>query len=339
LNPPYIVGVTIDDGYYYCSEVLVPNNNDKTIEDTIKDKIHEIMDNLGYGEIDTFNVTYSGENKSSDVNIFQLEYNETKGEYSGVICNWGERDYNIKVFYSCEKIEDWSTNNGKPYLKYYDFYAGESVESSMDDYGMWIHDEETELNTFDKVLTVQQYAYDYDNDNNSNTEAVKMRREYLIFEKDEFKHLSPIDEIKLKRSLIHGYSIHEDRYGSNIKVGVKNGTPPYNETIKGNVEEGRVYDIFLGDWGDTSLSNILLPTESWMTDYGTEFNGIVETKYTKKKEYEYNVLDGDEFSAIYGKTMSNKVYIWNEVDEVYELIKDGSKLEYGVIPQSAAESK
>ena len=294
---PYIVGMVIDDGYFYRSTCLY-NSESEDDKKNINKKIKELLKEEGYIELEDYNLKYD---KETVHEVFDLTYDD-QGYYSGHINHWGENKYNIRIIYSCETLTDKQGNLKKalPIFKVYEIIDAFILESTMRLYEFWIHDEKNNLSQIDDALTIEGYEKDKFGKNNK----------IIINVKELEKKLNnPLREWTIKKEIVYNKSIHE-MSGHTISVGTVNGTAPYTETIEGDVEETKESRIFVREGeeedvrkGIITLSNIMLPTESWMIDYKNEFNDIVEFELQsteKKQNYVYSVKDGDGFPALFG---------------------------------------
>jgi hypothetical protein len=294
-DKPYIIGMVIDDGYYYKMTCLYDTKSDDDIK-KINKKIKELMDDEGYVEIENYELTY--DNIINPITeIFNLYYYES-GYYAGSINHWGENKYNVRIVYSCEKITD---DHGKlktalPIFSLYELVDAMTLESAMELYEFWIHEEKNNLSQLDDVLLIEG--------NNKNN---KIR---VDFENLESKLNNPLREWTLKKEMLYSKSVYSGS-GHTTSVGVVNGTIPYTETINGSIEEMKDGLLYVREGtpedvkkGKITLNNIMLPTEPWLNDYNDEFKEvcIFETVKFEKQPYLYSVTDSDGFPALFGGT-------------------------------------
>lgn len=278
---PYIVGISIDDGFYYSFKNLSGVN-------LISKNIKNLFYKEGYVFLEKYELKV---NNRVITDVFEdVKKDNVSNVFRGSIHHWGENKYNIRIIYSCKPI------NTFPYevdLKLYEIIDGRTIQSSHNLYEFWMYDEENNFSQIDDALVIEE-------------NTVKIKPENI----EELN--MPLREWMIKKTIISDESIYSLN-SNNISLGVTNYVSPYVEEIDGDIER-RVDSKILILRGDKdnerrerpTLSNIIIPTKAWMIPYKDEFDGLAELSELpddnkEKQDYIYKVKDGNGFYCLYGE--------------------------------------
>ena len=311
LKSPYPLGVIVTNGGYSAYKSILSESNGK-VEGIINAYVEE-SEKLSNSTL-----------LSNGNELFEVSKTGNKIKIN--VSTWDEGDYNVKIVYSCKKIEEITEETLGTYS-----IAKEYVEILYRPYSMYIYDETMRLDklakkgliaweNYIKIDTTKPTSDKSFKQNFTRGEIKRKKKNRMVPLFIESSNVSENEKWKMKKTFIFDTSKYV-RTSKNVTVGTINGVPSLKDLTHGNGvlfnEETGKYDVktfySISEAKDSgyelSKESLATATEGWF-DNIVEFDPIgIDSIY---KLVTYAAEEDSEESMPYFGNFSSLSYIEGE---------------------------